>query len=112
MEREITSTRDIIEQAGGIDAIVDQINRERSTRQPAHATFDEIAGIEPRLKALFDEVPSIMQGDGEPWWLWSKIKTRMSRLVGWEAENRALSGDYDLVFRTLFAEAERCNPDL
>jgi hypothetical protein len=111
MEREVLSARDIVERAGGIDAFLEQ-NIEYFRTAPPHRTFEEIIAIEPRVKALFDEIPSIMQEDDAPQRLWSKIKMRLYVLVGWEAENRAVSGDWDLAFKTLLAEAERCNPNL
>ncbi len=71
--------------------------------------WKQLCEFEPRLRALFREVPAIMSRDRNPWICWSIIKRRMCKLVGWECGNPALAETwiYDLAYRTLLAEAER-----
>ena len=72
-------------------------------------TFEDVCKVEPRLKDLFAEIPSILDAHQNFWTNWAKIKANMSTLVGWGAANPALTGSdiYDIAYQTLLAEAER-----
>ena len=73
--------------------------------------FEELCKIEPRLKTLFQRVPSIMS-EGDFWPRWVVVKRHMSALVGWNAANGELTspGDYDTAYTALFGHANECSP--
>ena len=72
-------------------------------------TFEDICKVEPKLKALFGQIPSILDAHQNFWINWAKIKANMSTLVGWGAVNPDLTGSdvYDIAYQALLAEAER-----
>jgi hypothetical protein len=80
-------------------------------------TIEEIYEIEPRLRKLFAEIPSIMAQINDcidPFFgNWAKVKRVFSELVGYDAAKEELRSpeDYGTVYRCFFAEAERNEPE-
>lgn len=77
-------------------------------------TFDDICAIEPRLRELYKSIGTIMQSRQSPWVLWSQIKQKFSSLVGWECDTAGIANhvDYDTVYHTMLAEAQRCRSEV
>ena len=72
-------------------------------------TFNEICEIEPRLRELYEDIPIFIKPEDENFWqFWSRVKMRMSDLVGWEGESMQLRNSD--CYRTAYAAClERAN---
>lgn len=107
------TSRTLIEEMGGAHQVATDSERRRQKRAetPRHADFKEICAIDARVLAIFRSIPRVMAAGKNPWWQWSLIKRKFSAVVGWDGANDQLVNDYDVVFRTMLAEAERCSPE-
>jgi hypothetical protein len=79
-------------------------------------TWTEIVSIEPRLSELLREVQAVKDPGGkyfcanDHWYPLGGFKSRLSRLVGWHAENPALRTceAYDIAYDFLYELLPNC----
>lgn len=111
----MTSLREWIEEQGGIDKVLEAVSQrnQMAAHAPKHQTFEELCGIEPRLRVLFKGISEVMARRDGFWKNWSHVKMQMCKLVGSDSGNPLLSSsaDYDIAYRALYDEAERVAPE-
>lgn len=77
-------------------------------------SFEEICVIEPRLRDLYREAKSYQPRPGfcanEVWYRQGGLKERLTRLVGWGADNPALRSRrvYDLSYDVIYNALPDC----